>query len=178
MLCRSWTSINTRWRFFLEKNVRPFTEQFTDAKNEVLSIFCHSILEISVHDAGMCDARIQGHRVSLQYHLVWLVIFMLIPDPVWFQLQTVLEGDRAGWMFRFPYLVHLVPAPFPSLSLFYCEKLCSVTKFISYFFQLPPPFGIQSPLDFPPPILPGSCVPVPSTVYITGDLQKILSCFL
>ena len=53
-----------------------------------------------------------------------------------------------------------VPA---SVCFFCCEKLHNVAKFISCFTQLLPPWvsHIPPPVDFPPPLLPGSPLPVP-----------------
>ena len=59
-----------------------------------------------------------------------------------------------------------------SMCFFYCKKLLNVAKFLFYSSQLlslwvscPPPSLLLSPVDFPPPLLPGSCPPVPLHLY-------------
>ena len=62
----------------------------------------------------------------------------------------------------------VVPA---AVCFFYCEILRNVAKFISYFSRIPPPWvsSLLSPVHFPPPLLPGSCPPVP--LHSSGNLD-------
>ena len=76
--------------------------------------------------------------------------------------------------FLLPSLVVSTAARF-----FYCEKLCNVAKFISYFSQLPHPWVshllpslLPSPVDFLLPLLPGSRSLVP--LHIQGlRMEKV-----